>query len=83
MRLVLGQHHRPPGQLQQPGHDLGYHVVMGQVPRAVSFGRRHVAASQSRRYSVRALTCGQPRCRRIRPVWRSRLRRCAPGPEVS
>ena len=30
-------------------------------PRAVSFGRRQIATSRTRRYSVRRLTCGQPR----------------------
>ena len=35
-------------------------------PRAVGLGRRQIATSQTRRYSVRALTCGQPRYRRIR-----------------
>ena len=33
--------------------------------RAVSLGRRHTATSRTRRYSVRALTCGQPRYRWI------------------
>jgi hypothetical protein len=31
VRLVLGQHHRPAGQLQEPGHDLGHHVIMVRV----------------------------------------------------
>jgi len=35
-------------------------------PRAVSFGRRQIATSRTRRYSVRRLTCGQPRYCRIR-----------------
>ena len=35
-------------------------------PRAVSLGRRQIATSRTRRYSVRMLTCGQPRYRRIR-----------------
>jgi len=35
-------------------------------PRAVSLGRRQIATSRTRRYKVRALTCGQPRYRRIR-----------------
>jgi hypothetical protein len=35
-------------------------------PRAVSLGRRQIATKRTRRYSVRMLTCGQPRYRRIR-----------------
>jgi hypothetical protein len=35
-------------------------------PRAVSFGRRQIATSRTRRYSVRGLMRGQPRYRRIR-----------------
>jgi hypothetical protein len=31
VRLVLGQHHRPARQFQQPGHDAGHHVVMGEI----------------------------------------------------
>nr|WP_300612110.1 hypothetical protein [Trebonia sp.] len=30
-------------------------------PHAVSLGRRQIATSRTRRYSVRGLTCGQPR----------------------
>jgi hypothetical protein len=31
VRLVLGQHHRPARQLQQPGHDPRYYVVVVRV----------------------------------------------------
>jgi len=31
VRLVLGQHHRAAGQVQQPGHDPGYHVIVIRV----------------------------------------------------
>jgi transposase len=44
-------------------------VVMVRSPRAVSLGRRQIASSRIRRYSVRGLTCGQPRrCRISRRV---------------
>ena len=42
------------------------HVVVVRVAAAVSSGRRQIATSRTRRYSVRGLTCGQPGYRRIR-----------------
>jgi hypothetical protein len=33
VRLVLGEHHYPAGQFQQPGYDPGHHVVMVGSPR--------------------------------------------------
>lgn len=51
------------GKIQQLGYDPGDHVVMAGSPRAVSFGRRQIASSCSRRYKIPGLTCGQPRYR--------------------
>jgi len=66
VRLVLGEHHRPVRQIQQTGHDPGYHVVMARVAAGGQLGPRQIATSRTRRYSIRGLTCGQPRYRPIR-----------------
>ena len=38
VRLVLGEHHRPARQLQQPGHDAGHNVVMVRVAAGGQLG---------------------------------------------
>ena len=47
------------GKIQQLGYDPGNHVVMAGLPRAVSFDRRQIASSCSRRYKLLG-ACGRP-----------------------